>query len=103
MFIYIKNNQIVACSKDWTLKIWKPFEIKVEWYYKVKDWEPYLVLNENDLQWSFFVWDRNREEFYRKRLHCIEYTEEEKEEMKKIAKIAEENLKKWLDPYWNPL
>lgn len=103
MFIYIKNDKILACSKDWTLKIWKLYEVKLEWYYKVKDWKPYMITTEQELPWAFFVWDRNREEFYRKRLHCIEYTDEEKKEMEERRKKIEENAKKWLDEYWNPL
>lgn len=107
MFIYIKNDKILACSKDWTLKIWKPYEVELEWYYKVKDWKPYMITSEQELPGAFFVWDRNREEFYRKRQLCIELTEEEKKEYEKIEeerrKKIEENAKKWLDEYWNPL
>ena len=99
MFIYIKNNEIVACSKDWTLKIWKPYEVELEWYYKVKDWKPYMITTEQELPWAFFVWDRNRNEFYEKRRLCVEWTKEEEERRKRI----EENKKKWLDEYWNPL
>ena len=99
MFIYIKNDKILACSKDWTLKIWKPYKVELEWYYKVKDWKPYMITTEQELPWAFFVWDRNREEFYRKRQLCIEWTKEEEERRKRV----EENAKKWLDEYWNPL
>jgi len=99
MFIYIKNDKIVACSKSWDLKIWVKHEVELEWYYKVKDWKPYMITTEQELPWAFFVWDRNWEEFYRKRQLCIEWTKEEEERRKKIEK----NAKKGLDEYWNPL
>ena len=99
MFIYIKNNMIIMCSKDWTLKIWKPYKVELEWYYKVKDWKPYMITTEQELPWAFFVWDRNREEFYRKRQLCVEWTKEEEE----LRNHIEENRKKWLDQFWNPL
>lgn len=99
MFIYVKNDKIVACSKSWDLKIWVKHEVELEWYYKVKDGKPYMITTEQELPWAFFVWDRDWEEFYRKRQLCIEWTKEEEERRKKIEK----NAKKGLDEYWNPL
>lgn len=99
MFVYIKNNKIVWASTDWSMNLWEVFEVKLEWYYVVRNWKPVMITSERDLPFAFFVWQRNRDEFYEKRRLCVEWTKEEEEYRKKV----EENAKKWLDADWNPL
>ena len=71
LYIYVKKWVIVASWKDWNLTIWKKFEVEKEWFYKLKDWVPYLVEDEIDAKWAFLVKDRKRDEFERRRKEAI--------------------------------
>ena len=72
-YIYIKNWKIMWSDKTWkNVCLWNPFEITLPWFYRMIDWVPKLIVLKEDLKpWDTFVWNRDFEWYYQKRIETV--------------------------------
>lgn len=87
-------------DKTWkNVWLWRPFEIRLPWYYRMVEWVPKLIVSENDLKpWDTYVWNRDWKWYYEKRIEAVWWEkledtrvhDELKEEKKEESETEEE-------------